>query len=78
MIVFLSIDSAKMKRKQTSSTPFLAKKFCQGKAILCLLANISTYSVTSTSIPGTSRSNVTVPSQSNSELMSGQVMEMKV
>ena len=33
MIVFLSIDSVKMERKQTSLTPFLAKKVCQGKAI---------------------------------------------
>ena len=28
-----SIDSAKMKRKQTSLIPFLAKENCQGKAI---------------------------------------------
>ena len=44
--------------------------------------NVSTYSVISTFIPGdegTSRvmSQYIIPSQSNSELMSGQVMEMK-
>ena len=33
MWVILSIDSAKMKRKQTSLTPFLDKKVCQSKAI---------------------------------------------
>ena len=33
VIVFLSIDSAKMKRKQTSLITFLAEKVCQGKAI---------------------------------------------
>ena len=33
VIVFLSIDSAKMKRKQISLTTFLAEKVCQGKAI---------------------------------------------
>ena len=62
MIVFLSIDSAKMKRKQTSLTTFLAKKVCQGKVIYvyyCQHAEVmSQY----------------IPSQSNSELMGGQVI----
>ena len=33
VIVFLSIDSARMKRKQTSLITFLAEKVCQGKAV---------------------------------------------
>ena len=33
VIVFLSIDSARMKRKQSSLITFLAEKVCQGKAI---------------------------------------------
>ena len=40
MIIFLNIDSAKMKRKQTSLTTFLAEKVCQGKAIMSINALI--------------------------------------
>ena len=36
MIVFLSIDSAKMKRKQTSLTTFLAKKVCKVRSFMSI------------------------------------------
>ena len=45
MIVFLSIDSVKMKRKQTFLTPFLDKKVGQGKAIYIKSARRSNVTV---------------------------------
>ena len=51
MIVFLSIDSAKIKRKQTSISTFLAKKVSQGKAIYvykmsACRSNVTVYTIT--------------------------------